>query len=170
MPTSIPTLHDRSRKELTGRTVLIALLGFFAIVFTANGFLVHYALATLAGVDTPNAYKAGLAFETEIEAAARQQARSWQVAEHVERHGDGSVAIALRPIDAAGHAVTGLTVFGTLRHPADARRDRPVAFTEAAPGIYLASDTAPAGSWTLAVDLTKGGQRQFRSENRIVLP
>lgn len=170
MPTLTPPLRRARPKELTGRTVLIILLAFFATVMTANAMLVHYALSTLGGVDTPNAYKAGLAFESEIQAAARQQATRWQVAEHVERHDDGAIAITLRPLDEAGAALPGLTVAGVLRHPADARRDRPIVFSETSPGLYVASDAAAAGAWTLAVDLSKDGQRQFRSENRLVLP
>ena len=170
MPTSMPPLRRAHPRELTGRTVLIILLAFFATVMTANAMLVHYALSTLGGVDTPNAYKAGLAFEGEIQAAARQQANRWQVAEHVERRGDGTIAITLRPLDEAGVALPGLSVTGVLRHPADARRDRPIVFGETASGLYLASDAVAAGSWTLVVDLSKDGQRQFRSENRLVLP
>ena len=78
--------------------------------------------------------------------------------------------IALRPLDEAGVALPGLSVTGVLRHPADARRDRPIVFGETAPGVYVASDAASSGSWTLVVDLSKDGQRQFRSENRLVLP
>ncbi|MEJ2432960.1 MAG: FixH family protein, partial [Pseudolabrys sp.] len=58
-------------REVTGRTVLFWLVGFFGLVFVVNGFMADAAISTFAGVDTPSSYKAGQMFEGEIHRAER---------------------------------------------------------------------------------------------------
>ena len=53
-------------RQLTGRMVLLCLLGFFGVVFGVNGILIHEALSTFGGVDTESAYQAGRKFEQDV--------------------------------------------------------------------------------------------------------
>ena len=57
-----------------------------------------------------------------------------------------------------------------LARPADKRGDRTVALAERSAGRYSgeASDVA-AGIWDLEVEAERGGERLFRSKNRITL-
>ena len=48
--------------ELTGKHVLLCLLGFFGVVFAVNAVLVKAATSTFGGVETSSSYKAGLMF------------------------------------------------------------------------------------------------------------
>ncbi len=64
---------------MTGRTVLICLVGFFAVVAGVNAVMIRAAVSTFGGVETANAYQAGLAFAREIAAAEAQDALHWQV-------------------------------------------------------------------------------------------
>ena len=52
----------RSDFRLTGRMVLACLVAFFAIVFGVNAIMIRAAMSTFGGVETQNAYQAGLAF------------------------------------------------------------------------------------------------------------
>ena len=59
-------------RELTGRAVLIWLIGFFGLVFVVNGIMAKAAISTFGGVETQSSYKAGQMFEHEV-ALARAQ-------------------------------------------------------------------------------------------------
>ena len=50
-------------RELTGRHVLLWIVGFFAVIFAVNGILVRAATSTFGGLETQSSYKAGLMFE-----------------------------------------------------------------------------------------------------------
>jgi nitrogen fixation protein FixH len=98
-------------RRLTGRMVLLCLVGFFGVVFGVNGILVHEALSTFGGVDTDSAYQAGRKFEQDVAMAKAQDA----------------------------------------------------------PGRYHGSAEIPPGQWDLVIELSRQGDRLFRSRNRVVL-
>ena len=54
--------------------VLICLVAFFAVVAGVNGIMIRAAVSTFGGVETGNAYQAGLAFAQEIAAVEAQDA------------------------------------------------------------------------------------------------
>ena len=70
------TRTKRPAARLTGRMVLLCLVGFFGVVFGVNGILVHEALSTFGGVDTDSAYQAGRMFEQDVAMAKAQDART----------------------------------------------------------------------------------------------
>lgn len=151
-------------RPLTGRTVLMCFVAFFGVVFTANFFLVRAAVTTFGGVETESSYKAGLAFKAESEAAAAQDARHWQVDAHVE---PGKVEVAAR--DAAGRPLADVELAATLRHPTDRRFDVTLDPVAVAAGTWRASDDITAGQWELVIELSRAGERLFRSTNRVVI-
>ena len=63
---------SKKPRELTGRHVLLWIVGFFAVVFAVNGVLVRAATSTFGGLETQSSYKAGLMFEQEVAKAERQ--------------------------------------------------------------------------------------------------
>jgi nitrogen fixation protein FixH len=154
-------------RELTGRTVLIALVAFFAVVGGVNGAMIYFATSTFGGVEVASSYKAGLKFQDELDAARAQDARHWRVEARLERARDGvDVIVSLR--DAASAPITGVTVAARLNHPADARRDHDVAMAAAGPGLFKGTtDAAPAAQWDLVIDVTRDGERMFRSKGRV---
>jgi nitrogen fixation protein FixH len=167
--TTISDPMRRGRRELTGFAVLLWLLAFFATVAAANATLVHYAVTTFGGVETDNAYAAGLKFQQDIQAAAAQEAAGWRVATELGRLDGAETEIRLHPVDSRGMALGGLGIDGRLQHPTDRRLDEALHFTETTPGLYIARATPAMGQWELVVELSQGGERRFRSENRIRL-
>lgn len=159
-----------AQRPLTGRTVLICLLGFFGVVVGVNMTMMKLAIDTLPGTEVASAYRASLAFNSEISAARAQDTRGWQVAAHVERAGDGRASVRIEARDGGGALVTGATFSGRLARPATTRDDRPVALAERESGVYrgAADDVAP-GQWDLIIEAERGGERLFRSRNRVVL-
>src|SRR5208282_4105676 len=151
-------------RELTGRMVLICFLGFFGVVFGANGLLVHKALSTFGGVETASSYRAGQLFERDVAMAKAQNAQHWQVEATVTPAADGSALL-----DIVAHDAAGMDATATFERPIDRRLDRSIAVSEDASGHFHGSAAISPGQWDLVIELSRQGERQFRSKNRIVL-
>ena len=157
-------------RPITGRFVLITIVGFFSVVIGVNVLMMRLAISTLPGTEVDSAYGASLAYQKEINAAHEQNARGWKIDAHVERQMDGNATMTLRASDAAGVPLTGLAFSGLLERPTDRRADRPLQVVERGGGSYrgTAQDVAP-GQWDLVIQAGDGGKRLFLSHNRIVL-
>jgi len=162
------TNNDACPRLVTGRMVLLCLIAFFAVVSLANGIMIRAAISTFGGVETGSSYQAGLAFRQETEAARAQETRHWQVTGSV-RGGGGRATVEIEARDAAGQPLAGLEANASLHRPADRRDDVPVALSEEASGRFRGGVAAPAGQWDLVIELSRGGERLFRSRNRVVL-
>jgi nitrogen fixation protein FixH len=160
---------DGTAPRLTGRMVLLCLVGFFGVVFGVNGIMVHEALSTFGGVDTDSAYQAGRKFEQDVAEAKAQDARQWHVDAKVTPTPGGAQRIDVVARDAAGRPLRGLALSAAFERPIDRRLDRSVNVTEDQPGQFHGSAEIPAGQWDLVIELSRQGDRLFRSRNRLVL-
>jgi nitrogen fixation protein FixH len=156
-------------RELTGRKVLLWLAAFFVVIFAVNGVLVHAAISTFGGLDTPSSYQAGLVFESEVARAERQQALHWRVDGRLKREPGGEAVLDISVRDAQGAPVSGPTADARLAHPADARLDHVIPVARNGAGLFHGESRAKPGQWELIVDLYRGGDRLFRSRSRITL-
>jgi nitrogen fixation protein FixH len=155
-------------KELTGRTVLLCLVAFFAVVTGINAVMIRFAVSTFGGVETESAYQAGLAFARETREAAAQDALHWQVSATVSAAG-GDRLVEVTARDAAGRPLAGLGAAARLAHPTDKRLDHVIELHERGAGRFEGRSDAPAGQWTLLIELDRDGARMFRSRNRVFL-
>jgi nitrogen fixation protein FixH len=160
---------DRRPSELTGRTVLICLVGFFVVVGAVNAVMIAAAISTFAGLESDSPYQAGLAFDQEIAAARAQQTLHWQVQAKVARTDGGETLIEISARDADGAPLPGLGATASLVHPTDRRLDRDLAMTPDGPGHFSGTTVTAAGQWDVVIDLSRDGARQFRSKNRVTL-
>lgn len=165
MPTTLTA--GRTPRPVTGRTVLIYLVAFFGIVFTANFFLVRVALSSFSGVETDSAYKAGLTFKNNVAAAQAQDARHWAVDATLQRGDAARVTITAK--DADGKPLSGLTPEFRLAHPTDKRHDVVVQAVETAPGQFQSGTPLPQGQWDLVIGFKRGEETVFLSRSRITL-
>jgi nitrogen fixation protein FixH len=154
--------------RVTGRVVLICLVAFFAVIAGVNAVMVVAAVSTFGGVETRNAYQAGLAFGRETAAAAAQDALHWRVKAKVAAE-RGATRVEVAAADAAGRPLAGLQAAARLVHPTDQRSDRVVTLREDAPGTFAGTAAAAVGRWTLEIELSRDGARLFRSRNGIFL-
>jgi len=166
---SVMRQRSKPPRELTGRMVLVGLVAFFGVVLGANGLLVHKALSTFGGVETDSSYRAGQLFERDVAMARAQDAQHWRVEASVTPAADGSALLDIVARDGAGLAVAGIAATATFERPTDRRLDRSVAVSEDKPGHFRGSAAISPGQWDLVIELTRQGERQFRSKNRIVL-
>ena len=94
------------RGEVTGRMVFVCLVGFFVIVGAVNAIMISAAVSTFGGVETENAYQAGLAFAREMAAVDAQDALHWNVRAKVVRV-NGATELEVLAADAAGRPLSG---------------------------------------------------------------
>ena len=160
---------ERKPRELTGRAVLLWLIGFFGVIFVINGFMADAAITTFAGVDTPSSYKAGQMFEHEAELAREQDARRWKVGGKLNLDRVGEAVLDMTVRDAQGQPVSGLRADAQLWHPADSRLDHVIHLTQIGPGAFHGEAHAHSGKWELIVDFYRGDKRMLRSHSQIML-
>ncbi len=152
----------------TGRMVFLSLLGFFGVVFAVNGVMIREALSTFGGLETESSYQAGRMFEHEVAMARAQDARHWRVDAKLAPSVDGA-RLDIDARDAAGKPLTGMDATATFERPTDRRLDRDVAVTETTPGQFRGRAALEPGQWDIVIELSRHGERQFRSVNRVVL-
>ncbi len=155
-------------RRWTGWTILLALLGFFGVVFAVNGVMIYEALSTLSGVDTDSAYQAGLMYEQSVAMAKAQDERHWRVDAKLTPSPAGE-RLDVNARDAAGQPLGGIEASAIFERPTDRRLDRGVVLVEDAAGRFHGSAEVTAGQWDLVIELTHHGEQLFRSRNRVIL-
>ncbi len=156
-------------REITGRTVLLWLIGFFGVVFLINGIMAKAAISTFGGVETQSSYKAGQTFEREAALAKAQDDLHWNVDGKLNLDRAGEAVLDMTVRDAEGQPVGGLIADARLWHPADSRRDHVIPMHKTGPGAFHGEGRAESGRWELIVDFYRGDRRMFRSRSEIVL-
>jgi nitrogen fixation protein FixH len=164
-----PNRIDKRTREVTGRTVLLSLIAFFAVVVAVNLVMLRAATSTFGGLETASSYRAGLQFGHELAAASAQDHLRWRVDGRVARNTAGEAAIEVSVHDARGGAPLGLVLEATLDHPTDARRDRHLTLTQVRPGLFRGAIAAAAGQWDFIIDILRDNGRVFRSKSRLIL-
>jgi nitrogen fixation protein FixH len=156
-------------RPLTGRRVLLMLLGFFGCIAIANFALVHYALSTFRGEVEDHPYEAGIAFNQEIATAQAQEQLHWNVSGVVSRVDAERLKLEIVAHEAQGEAIGGLAFSARLQAPADKAKDRSMDLTEIAPGVYRGITLASGGAWDLIIEAMRDGKRIYRSKSRITV-
>lgn len=158
-------------RRLTGRTVLLLLLGFFGVVAAANAVFITLAVRTFTGLAVESPYQRGLAYNEELAAAAAQRARGWRTTLQFEPRQDGEAALAVAIRDAAGAPVVDLDVQAELRRPASQGHDVAAQLAPRADGSYGATLRLPLrGQWDLRLVATDGRGARHVVEERLWLP
>jgi nitrogen fixation protein FixH len=161
---------NRENDMLTGRHVFYILSGFFGVVFAVNGVFAFYAVTGFSGVETKNAYEAGLAYDHELNAVREQNERGWKVAVERGAAGDGTTSFKVVPKDRDGNTLAGLSVSAQFKRPVNAALDRTVSLKEVESGVYETAVALPAqGQWIFELTAQRGEQELFRSRNRIMV-
>jgi len=93
--------------------VLFCLVTFFAVVVGVNAVMIGAAVTTFSGVETRNAYQAGVAFAREEAAAEAQESRHWRVNSSLRREANGLAQVELSAQDRGGQPLAGLAVMAS---------------------------------------------------------
>jgi len=150
-----PAAHVRT---LSGRHVLYGFIGFFAIIFAADSFMIYKAVTTFGGLETNDAYRKGLAYNARIAVAQAQAKRGWH--DRLD-YVPGTERLRLSLVDRDGAGVSGLAVSAQLGRPATDQFDRTIALSQTGPGVYEAQvPSIEAGWWRVQIT----AQRQTEGE------
>jgi len=140
---------------IRGGHVLAAMLAFFAVIIVADATMIYKALTTFGGVDNPNAYRQGVAYNQRIARDAQQSLIGWQD-EIVALAAPERLRATLR--DHAGSVVAGKKVTVRIGRPATNRFDAALELTEVSPGQYeVPLPQAGEGSWIVDLKVYDGG-------------
>lgn len=155
--------------RIDGRHVLAGLAVFFAVMLIANAVFVYFAVTTFGGVDTEDAYRKGLAYNTTLSQASAQAELGWKT-ELAYDAGPGQLALTIA--DAAGQPVNSLDISGRLVHPANGALDIALdRFEQRGDGHYvLALDPGLKGAWIADLAIESSRETPFRMRQRLWLP
>jgi nitrogen fixation protein FixH len=155
--------------ELKGWHVLAMLVTFFAVIFAVNFTMMSLALRTMPGTDVKSSFEASQHFNGQLDAIAAQDSRGWQVDIGTATLRSGApFQVSVR--DRAGEALGGLTVTARIERPTDARFDQKLGLRDLGAGQYSADlPRLGAGQWQLTVEISRGAERLFVSQRRILL-
>jgi nitrogen fixation protein FixH len=161
--------RSEDARPVTGKTVLLWMIAFFGIIAAANAVLIRAAATTFGGVETENAYKAGLNFGRDIAAARAQDQLHWRVDGKIDLDQDGVATANLTVNDASNRSLDGLEIKGRLAHPTNRKLDRIFVIDRVSAGRYRGSVDATPGQWDFIVEIDRGDQHAFQSRTRIYL-
>lgn len=161
--------RSTATREWKGWMVLAFMLAFFGVVIGVNAFMAHLAMSTFGGVDVASSYQAGQMFERDVAMAETQDERHWRIDGKITAAADGGKALDIAARDSTGAPLTGLTATAEFTRPTDRRLDRTLSIREDTPGHFHGNVALPAGQWDLIIELSRQGERQFRSVNRVVI-
>jgi nitrogen fixation protein FixH len=140
------------RRPLTGRTVLIWLGGFFAVVMAVNVAFIVVSVKTFRGEDEEKPYLQGVEYNHTLAARAEQARLGWSASLAVRRLADGHVRLDVALDEPHAVAPDGLQLSAELRHPADENRDRRVRLLSSGRGRFWAdAGTIGRGQWDVVV-------------------
>jgi nitrogen fixation protein FixH len=155
------------KPRFRGLHVLTVLICFFATVFAVDGFMVYRAVSTFGGVETPDAYRKGVAYNQTIAREEAQAQRGWsddmKVVGSPQR-----LQVLLRDKD--GVAVAGKRLTAALGRPATDRYDVALSLHELDPGHYEAAlPGVGEGTWLVdisAYDNESPGEPAYQARRR----
>jgi len=137
-------------KKLTGRTVALWISGFFLVVFTVNGIMTYLAFHSWGGLETQDAYRKGLDYNREIEAARAQKTSGWKI------------SLASDPGQMQGHINVMITrpegstdpvlIQASISRPATDKYDQTIPLLPQPDGLFTAPYVLPLpGQWDIVI-------------------
>lgn len=142
-------------RGIRGRHVLGSMLAFFAVIVVADATMIYKAVTTFGGVENPNAYRQGVAYNQRIARDAEQSLIGWR--DDIDVIGAPQrLRVSLR--DRSGAAVTGKKLLARIGRPATSRFDTTLDLVEAAAGQYEAPIAAAhEGAWIVDISVLRAG-------------
>jgi len=140
---------------MRGGHVLTILVGFFAVIVLVDGFMIYQAVSTFGGIETPDAYRKGVAYNESIAKDEQQSLLGWKDAVKVSG-APHRLQVAL--YDKGDVPVAGKRVVATVGRPATDRYDVTLTLSETSPGLYEAAlPSASGGTWIVDLSAYDGG-------------
>lgn len=154
---------------LTGRHVLVGFVAAFGVIFAVNGMLIFKALSTFDGIEVPDAYQRGRAYNHVLEAMEAQKALGWSGAVSIDDNGRAHEARLIVQFSGRdGTALRDLKIRGSFWRPVAGGADQEQTLRETAPGRYEADfRLAYGGNWLVRIAAEGPRGEKFASEKRV---
>lgn len=137
---------EQGQWTLKGWHILAALIAFFSVIISVNMFFLTMALNSFSGIETSDAYRKGLAYNSRITEQRRVEERGWSGAISTT---DARVPV-ITLTRVSGAPLTGMAVTGKIGRPTTDKFDRSVSFIETRDGAYHAVGvTLEPGRWVM---------------------
>ena len=163
-------MTEHAGKPLTGRGVFLWLAGFFGVVFAVNIFFMVVALDTWSGLESDDAYSAGLQFNKTLDARQDQKSRGWAGAVRTIVKPDGSHDLVAEFKDRSGQPLSQLSVMADIVRPTHAGYDLQLELTPTGDGAYRAALRLPLdGIWDVHLNAEGRGNEHFYGKSRIFI-
>lgn len=142
-------------REITGRHVLLMMVGFFGIIIATDVYLVYKAVSTFGGIETTDAYRKGLGYNQRIADERAQAQLGWTKAAMLDKD-SGELVVTILDRDQKG--VDGLEISALIGRPATNAEDRSLTLTQIGSGRYSAGAGAlEPGTWVATLSARKAG-------------
>lgn len=142
----------------------------FLVVIVVNALMVYVALGSFSGLVTERPYDRGRAYNTELEARAKQDALGWTLRFATGPAGDGTQHLQLEATDRAGLALSGADVEVAFVRPVERGHDRGAVLAERGAGRYAGSVALDLpGLWDARIVVQRGVDR-FEALKRVTVP
>jgi len=164
------TTDSRPKKGLTGWHVLFITLAAFGVVFAVNITFIVLSLETFTGVEVPDAYEQGLAYNQTLEERAEQAALGWTASFGAAQIENGKTHVTVDLADADGAPVTGAAVSILFRRSTHDGQDTTFTLGEVGGGAYAAEVALRgAGLWDVRGHAERDEGERLDFEDRIWL-
>ena len=155
-------------KTWTGRTFLVWISGFFAVIFAVNGVFLWLASESWSGLSAENSYRRGIDYNRVIERAERQAALGWTVKAVFENGVEQTGRFLLTATAPGGLPIANREVVATFVRPVAEGLDFKVGLEPIEGGRYAADVALPAaGQWDVRAEISRPGSDAYIVETRI---
>jgi nitrogen fixation protein FixH len=154
--------------RVTGRKVLLWLVGSFVVVGLVNGLMAYFAISTFTGQTDSHPYAQGLGFNKTLAAVAAQHALGWDVDGTIVDKGGRKVSITATYRDRDGQPIDGLAVRAHFARSTHAGEDFDASLTAQGHGVYTADLPVPAeGEWQVRLSATRDDAAPFLLDYKV---
>lgn len=155
-------------KPYTGKRILAWFVGFFLVVFSANGIMTYFALNTWTGLETEDSYVKGLNYNRELESAREQMASGWEmdiVTKPETQNGRFEVQLAYPE-----SAIAPSEVKATFIRAVVEGYDQEITLSPMGNGLYGAPIDLPlAGQWDVLVIVNSQNTLMYKMKDWILV-
>ncbi|MDJ0949573.1 MAG: FixH family protein [Alphaproteobacteria bacterium] len=145
-------------------------IGFFGVVFAANGVLAYLAFDTWTGLTTKGAYEKGLDHNRTVQTAEDQRRTGWTAAVGLAPSDGGRTKVTVELRGRDGQRLQGAQVVAHFIRPTQAGHDVDLPLSADRDGRYVGEVVLPLpGQWEVRLDADVHG-RAMRWVRRVERP
>lgn len=158
------------KKGITGKHILLMMIGFFAVVFAVNGVFVTLAVKSFPGETERKSYLQGLNYNETLEKRRVQADMGWSAQIGVDTDSVGAPMLLTRIYDSSGRPLSSLEVNATATQHGDEHQILELALALRNAGEYSADAAVfTPGRWNVQITANSPEGAVFEAEKTLVI-